>query len=151
MGLSRKILRMPEVHRFALVPYSPLQMFELVRDVRRYPEFLDWVRDAVVHEEDEERQMATLEVRLAGLVRRFTTLNELAPGRAMNMQLHEGPFDDLSGRWWFESVGEGTRVSLDLKFRVPGSMLLKPFQRNFGRMADRMVGDFSRRAESVYG
>ncbi len=126
-------------------------MFDLVRDVRRYPEFLDWVSDAVVHEEGDERQVATLEVRLAGLVRRFTTLNHLEPGRAMNMRLHEGPFSDLSGQWFFESLGGGARVSLDLKFSLAGSLILKPFQRNFGRMADRMVDDFARRAESVYG
>ena len=142
---------MPEVHRSALVPHSPLQMFELVRDVRRYPEFLDWVSDAVVHEENIERQMATLEVRLTGLVRRFTTLNQLEPGRAINMRLHEGPFSDLSGCWFFESLGDGAKVSLDLRFSLAGSLILKPFQRNFGRMADRMVDDFAHRAECVYG
>ena len=142
---------MPEIHRFALVPYSPLQMFELVRDVDRYPEFLDWVRAAVIHEQDDARQMATLEVRLAGMTRRFTTLNRLEPGLRMQMRLHEGPFDDLSGQWSFESLGGGTKVSLDLRFHMAGSMLFKPFLRNFGRMADRMVDDFSRRAETVYG
>ncbi len=142
---------MPEVHRFALVPYTPEQMYELVRDVSRYPEFLDWVRSAQVHDEDERMQLATLEVKLGGLVRRFTTRNELVPGECLSMRLHRGPFDQLSGQWVFLSLGGGTKVSLDLSFRLPGSVLLKPFQRNFGRMADRMVDDFSRRAEAIYG
>jgi ribosome-associated toxin RatA of RatAB toxin-antitoxin module len=142
---------MPEVHRFALVPYTPEQMYDLVRDVARYPDFLDWVRSAEVHDEDGGMQLATLEVRLGGLMRRFTTRNELVPGERLSMRLQQGPFDQLSGQWLFVSLGGGTKVSLDLTFRLPGSMLLKPFQRNFGRMADRMVDDFSRRAETIYG
>ncbi len=125
-------------------------MYELVRDVERYPKFLDWVQAAEVHDEDERVQLATLEVRLGGLVRRFTTRNELVPGERLSMKLHRGPFDQLSGQWNFVSLGGGAKVSLDLAFRLPGSLLLKPFQRNFGRMADRMVDDFSRRAETIY-
>jgi len=142
---------MPEVHRSALVPYSASQMFELVHDVARYPEFLSWVRSAEVHEEGETHQLATLEVQLAGLVRRFTTRNTLVLDEQLVMRLDRGPFEDLSGRWNFRSLGSGCRVSLDLEFRIGGSLLLRPFQRNFSRMADRMVDDFTRRAEYVHG
>lgn len=142
---------MPEVHRFALVPYTTDQMYELVRDVPSYPVFLGWVVAAEVHEENERLQLASLEVRLGGIARRFTTRNELVPGERLSMRLHEGPFEELSGCWTFAALGGGTKVSLDLSFRMPGSLLLRPFQRNFGRMADRMVDDFSRRAEVVYG
>jgi ribosome-associated toxin RatA of RatAB toxin-antitoxin module len=68
------------------------------------------------------------------------------------MELEQGPFDDLSGRWEFRALGTaGTRVSLDLSFHLPGSMLMLPFQRGFGRVADRMVDDFCRRADQVHG
>lgn len=142
---------MPEVHRSALVPYSPMQMFELVRDVARYPEFLNWVRRTELHEQSDEHQLATLEVQLGGLVKRFTTCNRLVPGSRLSMRLHEGPFDELSGQWRFEPYGGGSRVELELVFRLPGSLMFRPFQSNFGRMADRMVDDFRRRAEQVYG
>ena len=142
---------MPEVHRSALVSYTPDQMYALVRDVESYPRFLNWVRSAEVHREDESHQLATLEVQLAGIVRRFTTRNTLIPGERLVMQLDRGPFEDLSGSWNFKAVGEGCRVSLDLRFEVSGSILLRPFQRNFSRMADRMVDDFTRRADQVHG
>jgi len=142
---------MPEVHRSALVRYTPTQMYDLVRDVSSYPRFLGWVRSAEVHQEDEFHQLATLEVQLAGLVRRFTTRNTLHPAEKLVMQLDRGPFEDLSGSWRFQPVGEGCRVSLDLRFHVSGSILLRPFQRNFSRMADRMVDDFTRRADQVHG
>lgn len=142
---------MPEVHRSALVPYTPAQMYALVRDVDRYPEFLAWVKSAEVHREDDSHQLATLEVRLAGLVRRFTTRNTLVADEELLMELDRGPFDDLGGSWKFASIGDGCRVSLDLHFHAGGGLLLRPFQRNFSRMADRMVDDFTRRAHEVYG
>jgi ribosome-associated toxin RatA of RatAB toxin-antitoxin module len=143
---------MPEIHRFALVPHSPAQMFELVRDVSRYPEFLPWVRGAEVHEDGDQHQIATLDVRVAGLSRRFTTRNTLVKDEKLSMELERGPFDELSGRWEFRPLGNsGTRVSLDLSFHLPGSVLMLPFQRGFGRVADRMVDDFCRRADQIHG
>ncbi|MCC5866235.1 MAG: type II toxin-antitoxin system RatA family toxin [Wenzhouxiangella sp.] len=143
---------MQQVHRFALVTHSPQQMYELVRDVARYPEFLNWVQAATVHEEDDERQLATLKVRIAGMSQTFTTENRLESDRRLEMQLRAGPFERLSGAWRFEALGElGTRVSLDLEFALAGSALMLPFRRGFNRMADRMVDDFCRRAEALYG
>lgn len=126
-------------------------MFDLVRDVERYPQFLAWVRSARVHEDDGSHQLATLEVRLAGLVQRFTTRNTLVAGERLVMELDHGPFETLSGCWLFAPAGRGCQVTLDLRFRVAGGLFLLPFQRNFARMADRMVDDFTRRAEQVHG
>lgn len=142
---------MTEVHRFALVEYTPEQMFELVRAVPRYPEFLPWVKRAEVHEEDGQRQLASLEVALAGLRRRFTTENLLAHPERLDIRLQSGPFEDLSGCWRFQPAGHGARVSLDLSFHLSGSAWMLPFRRSFERMADRMVDDFCRRADRVYG
>jgi ribosome-associated toxin RatA of RatAB toxin-antitoxin module len=143
---------MPEIHRFALVAYSPRQMYDLVCDVARYPEFLPWVRSAAVHEQDDQRQLATLEVRIAGITQRFTTENSLVPVQSLGMRLARGPFDELSGMWRFRALGEtGCRVSLDLGFSLPGSLLMKPFRRGFEKMADNMVDDFCRRAEQIHG
>lgn len=126
-------------------------MFELVRDVARYPEFLGWVRAAEVHEENPLWQRATLEVQLIGMVRRFTTRNSLVPAKELLMELDSGPFRNLRGKWCFQAVGEGCRVSLDLAFDMGPSLLMLPFQRSFSQMADRMVDDFTRRAEQVHG
>ncbi len=143
---------MTDISRFALVNFTPQQMFDLVRDVARYPDFLGWVRSSDVHEDSRGRQLATLEVAVAGMVKRFTTENELLEPELISMRLYQGPFDDLSGTWRFQPLGEsGTRVSLDLHFAMRGSLLALPFRRGFGRVADGMVDDFCRRAEQVHG
>jgi ribosome-associated toxin RatA of RatAB toxin-antitoxin module len=142
---------MTDVHRFALVQYTPEQMFDLVCDVQHYPEFLGWVRSASVHEQSDVEQTASLAVTLGGIRAQFTTLNRLARPEGIDMLLREGPFEDLRGSWRFSRAGSGCRVSLDLSFRFAGSVWMRPFRRSFSRMADRMVDDFCRHAGEVYG
>ena len=142
---------MPEVHRFALVPYAPQQMFDLVQDVARYPEFLSWIHKATVHEHTPTHQRATLGLALAGFRPEFSTQNTLTAPERVEMQLDSGPFKQLSGQWRFEPMGVGTQVSLDLHFEVARGLLSRALSTSFGRVADRMVDDFCQRAIEVYG
>ena len=142
---------MPAIHRFALVPYAPQQMFDLVQDVARYPEFLSWIHKAVVHEQSATHQHATLGLHLAGFRPEFSTQNVLSPPNGVEMTLDSGPFKQLFGQWRFEPMGSGTRVSLDLHFQVSRGLLSRALSTSFGRVADRMVDDFCQRAIEVYG
>lgn len=140
------------IERSALVGFSPGQMYELVRDVPSYPQFLSWCTSAAVIEESEGSQEASLEISLAGLKQSFTTRNSLVPPYRIDIQLVSGPFRQLEGRWTFEPVGDaGSRVSVSLTFAVASRLLAGALERGFARVADRLVDDFCRRAEQVYG
>jgi len=54
-----------EIRRNALVTFSPEQMFDLVIDVERYPEFLPWVASAELHEKSERDLLASMEMHRA--------------------------------------------------------------------------------------
>lgn len=142
---------MPDIHRFALVPHSPSQLYALVRDVTAYPKFLSWIEKAEIHEESDTLQTASLGLNLAGLRPEFTTHNTLIANQAVTMTLADGPFKRLDGRWAFESMGSGTKVSLSLTFEVSYSFLSSALSRSFSKVADRMVDDFCNRAFEVYG
>lgn len=142
---------MPEVKRSALVPYSPEQMFELVRDVEHYPNFLAWVTHAEVHEQADGQQEATLQLSIAGLTHSIRTRNELDPGRSLSMQMADGPFQRFSGRWNFGDLGIGCRVELHLGFDFDNPVLAAAFNAGFVTVANRMMDDFCRRAEVLYG
>lgn len=142
---------MPEVNRSALVTHTTEQMFDLVRDVEHYPRFLAWVRDAEVHEQDETHQLASLEVSVAGVTRRFRTRNELVPAERLTMNLDEGPFRRFGGEWRFADLGIGSKVELMLSFDFDSPVLAAAFNRGFVSVANRMVDDFCRRADSLYG
>lgn len=140
------------IERSALVGFSPRQMYELVRDVPSYPQFLSWCTSASVAEESDDIQQASLEISLAGLKQGFTTRNSLAPPSRIDIKLVSGPFRRLEGSWTFEPVGDsGCRVNLSLAFAVASRLLAGALERGFARVADRLVDDFCRRAERVYG
>jgi ribosome-associated toxin RatA of RatAB toxin-antitoxin module len=139
------------IERSALVVFPAMHMYRLVHDVQAYPQFLKWCESAEVHEQDEEQQLATLAVRVAGLQQRFTTRNRLVPGEKLSLSLVEGPFRALSGEWRFMQLGDaGSKVTLELNFDFKHGLVSTAFQRGFARIADHLVSEFCQRADTLY-
>jgi len=141
-----------EITRTALVLHPARDMYQLVQDVNSYPEFLTWCSHARVLEQTHELQLARLDVSIGGLKQSFTTRNRLVPGELLTLSLVEGPFRHLKGEWRFDALSErGSKVSLSLSFDFSSNVLSAAFRRGFARVADRLVMDFSQRADQVYG
>src|SRR5262245_60373266 len=143
---------MREVRRSALLPYAAEQVYGLVADVERYPEFLPWCTEARILAADGD-QVTVAPGLSSGIARaNFTTRNRLDPGRSMTMSLVDGPFDALEGRWDFTAIrGAGTRADLQVRFAthgVIGALALGPA---FEAICNRLVDLFARRARQVFG
>ena len=154
---------MREVRRHALVAHTPAEMYALVNNVARYPEFVPWCRRAQVQAESDTAMTATLELARAGLHLTLTTDNRLAPGERIEMRLRDGPLASFRGLWRFvpihappASAGAsrmlaGCRVELEVDFEFKGSMsglLLGPW---FEASWNSLVDAFVRRAAEIYG
>jgi ribosome-associated toxin RatA of RatAB toxin-antitoxin module len=143
---------MREVRRSALLPYAAEQVYGLVADVERYPEFLPWCTDArILAGGDRE---VTVRLGLAsGLARAsFTTRNRLEPASVITMSLVDGPFDELEGRWDFTPVGgTGTRADLQVRFSTRGVIGALALGRAFEGICNQLVDVFARRARQVFG
>ena len=141
---------MREVRRSALLPYSAGQMYGLVTDVERYPEFLPWCNDARILVS--EGEFVTVSLGIArGIVRgNFSTRNRHVPDRSVEMQLVDGPFSLLEGRWDFRPIeSAGARVELQIRFQTHGiisGLVLGPA---FEEICNQMVDAFGRRAHQV--
>jgi ribosome-associated toxin RatA of RatAB toxin-antitoxin module len=141
-----------EIKRTALVLHSTMDMFRLVQDVPAYPEFLSWCVSTEVHEQTPEHQLASLVVKVSGITQTFTTRNRFVPGERLTLSLVDGPFKHLSGEWLFDQLGDdGSKVTLVLSFDFSSRVLSSAFRRGFTRIADRLVHEFSKRADDVYG
>ncbi len=143
---------MREVRRSALLPFAAPQVYGLVADVERYPDFLPWCTEARILSAD--AQEVTVRLGLSSGVARasFTTRNRLEPPSVITMSLVDGPFDELEGRWDFTPVGEtGTRADLQVRFStrgVVGALALGPV---FEGICNHLVDAFARRARQVFG
>ncbi len=141
-----------KVDRFALVAFSAKQMFDLVNDVKAYPEFLPGCSETRLLDASDHHMKASLRVAKAGISKWFTTHNKLVAPHEIHMELVEGPFRHLRGFWQFTEMGDGAcKVSLKLDFEFSSGLLGAAFNKIFHQLASNMVQAFVRRAKEVYG
>lgn len=140
-----------KVSRSALMPFSAEQMFGLVDDVERYPEFLPWCSSTAVPRRDEGTTCATLHINYRGIRQSFSTENRKQFPHRMTMHLLEGPFRSLDGEWRFTQLGTGAcKIDFDLQYEFSSKLLEKLVGPVFGYIASTMVDAFLKRAEQLY-
>ena len=99
-----------------------------------------------------EYQLASLEIKVGGIVTSFTTRNRFVPGERLTLALVDGPFSHLTGEWQFKALSEeGSKVMLSMNFDFSSSLISSAFRRGFAHIADRLIYDFGQRADAVYG
>jgi ribosome-associated toxin RatA of RatAB toxin-antitoxin module len=140
------------VNKSALVTYAAADMYALVNDVERYPEFLPWCCGARVLSRTDTEMRASLDLSRSGFHKTFTTHNRLEQGRAITMTLVDGPFRHLEGRWRFQDLDhEGSKVMLDMEFEFSGMLLDLMAGPVFHEICNSLVDAFVQRAKAVHG
>ncbi len=142
---------MQVVERSAIVTFTTAQMFALVNDVARYPEFLPWCTASRVDELSGTQRLAAIKVARGLLKAEFTTRNELTPDTRILMRLVEGPFKHLTGEWRFDAIGErGSRVHFRMEFEFKNRLTAAAFSAVFESLCGTIVDAFVRRAQEIY-
>lgn len=143
---------MPTVNQSALVGYSAEQMYQLVNDYEKYPQFLSGCVGAKTLSLGENELNAELVIQKLGISQRFSTHNTMIPNQKITMQLLEGPFRHLSGAWTFQPFDEQScKISLMLEFEFESPLVAMVFGKVFNELTLKMVNAFKQRAKEVYG
>ena len=145
---------MKTVQKSVLIWYSAGEMFALVTDVARYPQFLPWCDKARVLAQDDGGVKAEIGIAFSGIHQTFITRNDHLPDRKVTMKLVEGPFSQLDGQWTFTPVGDekqrSCKVELELHYGFDNAALGALVGPVFDKIADSLVDAFVKRAEQVY-
>jgi ribosome-associated toxin RatA of RatAB toxin-antitoxin module len=155
---------MKSIEKSVLIWYSPREMFELVADVPKYPEFLPWCASAEVLDDHANGVTARIGMRLGLVQQSFVTRNTFEKpaaahaAHAMHLALVDGPFSALDGHWRFAPVGKSPkpadracRVSLQLQYAFASAALSGVMSHMFDAVASGLVDAFVARANRVYG
>ena len=127
-------------------------MFELVNNINDYPQFLNWCEDVSILNQSDDQITASVQINKGGLKQTFSTENTLRPFRLIEMQLLDGPFEQLSGEWRFEPLGENaTKVFLNLEFKFESKLLDISLSPIFTKIANSQLDAFVARAKKIYG
>jgi coenzyme Q-binding protein COQ10 len=135
------------------LPYRPQQLFDLVADVERYPEFLPWCVGARIRSRTEREIVADLMIGFRLIRERFTSRVTLDRERnRIDVAYTEGPFKYLNNHWIFEPDGQGgTTLDFYVDFEFRSIVLQKVIGVVFHEAVRRMVGAFEARAKDLYG
>ncbi len=142
---------MPRHTETRRLPYTPEQMFALVGDVARYPEFLPWVSAIRIRSNSETDLVADMIVGFKGLRETFTSkVAKTRPSRIM-VEYVDGPLKYLRNDWGFRPDGQGGCL---VDFSVDFAFKNRVFEALAGQVFDRalrkMIGAFEERAAVLY-
>ena len=142
---------MPTHAEQKVLPYTPEQLFALVADVERYPEFLPWCVGARVRERRGNVIVADLIIGFRMFRERFTSRVTLNPTQRIDVAYTEGPFKYLDNHWNFERVPGGCRIDFFVDFEFRSKILQRVIEMLFHEAVRRMVAAFEARADQLYG
>jgi ribosome-associated toxin RatA of RatAB toxin-antitoxin module len=120
--------------------------------VLAYPQFLPDCSNSKIITEDDNSVTAALLVSKAGLNKWFTTKNTFISNQQVQLELVDGPFNKLYGRWLLTALSDDAcKVSLELEYEFSNKMFDLAFGRIFNHLTNNMVQAFTQRAKDVYG
>ena len=142
---------MPTHAERQIVPHRPDQLFDLVADVAKYPQFLPWCVGARVRSRTDNELLADLTIGFGPFRESFTSRVTLErPGR-IRVRYENGPFRYLNNQWDFLPHERGTEVDFFVDFEFRSRILQAAIGVVFNEAVRRMVGAFRKRAQDVYG
>lgn len=142
---------MPTHAEHQVVAWKPEQMFDLVADVGRYPEFLPWCVSARVRSRTEAEVVADLTIGFGPFRESFTSRVALDRPREIRVRYERGPFRYLNNNWRFMPDARGTRVEFFVDFEFRSRLLQSAIGVVYNEAVRRMVKAFLKRAREIYG
>jgi len=143
---------MPSHAEQRVLPYTPAQLYALVADIERYPEFLPWCVAARVRTRTDREIVADLAIGFRMIRERFTSKVTLTPEERVDVAYLDGPFKHLRNHWIFRPAeGGGCALDFYVEFEFRSRMLQVLIETLFHEAVRRMVGAFEARARDLYG
>ena len=147
---------MPTHSEIKELPYSADQMYTLVADVAKYPEFLPWTAAARIRRDEDKgdhRVMdADLVISFKVFRERFTSRVVLWPQeKRIDTEYLDGPFKYMKSDWRFEDIEGGCKVHFHVDFEFRNAILQGIIGVVFNEAMQRVVRAFETRAKALYG
>jgi coenzyme Q-binding protein COQ10 len=149
---------MPQFATTKRVQHSTTDMFDLVADVERYPEFVPLCKSLTVRKrtkQNEGREVIVADMTIAYKLIRETFTSRVTldrPKLEILVEYLEGPFRKMDNRWSFRPAGDH---NCDIEFFIVYEFRSRTLGMLMGALFDaafrRFAGAFERRADEVYG
>ena len=134
-----------------VIPHTPQNLYNLVQDVKSYPQFLPWCLAARIKSQDDDRMVADLIIGFRLYRERFTSYVNLKPDEmAILVEYAEGPFKYLKNSWVFRDHPDGCEIDFYVDFEFNSQLFQSVVETLFSEAVKRMVRAFETRADTLY-
>lgn len=142
---------MPAHHEIRVLPYASEQLFDLVMDIEKYPEFLPWCLAARINERDKAHLSADVIVGYKVFRERFSSRVQFKRPKTIEVEYLHGPMRQLQNKWSFRDVRDGCEVDFYIDFSLKTRFFEAVVDQFFHRALARMINAFEARALALYG
>jgi coenzyme Q-binding protein COQ10 len=147
---------MPKFEATRRVAHTPDEMFALVADIEKYPQFVP-LCEALNIRSRKERDgrsvlVADMSVGYKAIRETFTTQVLLKPeDKVIDVKYIDGPFKYLSNIWSFEPASDGCFVRFFIDYEFKSRLLAAVMGTMFDRAFRMFAEAFEKRADAIYG
>ena len=134
-----------------VINHSPLNLFKLVSDVKKYPEFLPWCLGARVKNNSKNNFDADLIIGFKIYKEIYSSQISLDHfNKKIIVNYKDGPFEYLDNYWIFKDNKNGCEVEFMVDFKFKSVFLQTLMETLFSEAVRRMVGAFEKRADELF-
>ena len=134
-----------------IINHKPEDLFDLVADVRRYPEFLPWCLASRIRSETEKEIVAELIIGFQLFKEQFTSKVIIDKETLIiDTSYADGPFKYLQNHWKFLPHNNGCEIDFYVDFEFKNRLLQTVMESLFTEAVRRMVKAFENRADALY-
>lgn len=146
---------MPQITRHLDLPYKATEMFELVSDIQRYPEFIKWITALRVKSPDQNGAIITCIgeaiIGFKGFTERFAThVRANFETLTVDVALADGPFKKLENRWTMSHRDNGCHLQFEIDYEFSNPVLRVLAASNTDLAIDKIMGSFLVEAKKRY-
>ena len=131
--------------------YSDKQMFDLIIDVEKYPEFLPWCKSTNIYDKGANIFYSDMEIGFNLIKEKFTSRVTTLHSKKIHSEAISGPFNKMNNIWEIENISHNKcRITLNIEFDFKSFLLRNIMGKLFEASAIKMIDAFENRANYLY-
>ena len=143
---------MQKISRNLLLPFSADQIYDLIYDIEKYPQFMSGCSAAKVITETSNEVVAELQLGKGGVNVTFVTRNQVCRPEYIKMALESGPFKKLKGGWEITALdSQACKINFDITFTLASKLAEIAMKKMLSSTIDDLINSLSERARTLYG
>ena len=142
---------MPKFKDRKLLPYTSKQLYSIVIEVEKYPDFLPWCMGSkVIHKRDSNNFDAKLKVGYKAIDEEYISRVSGDYLKKISSNAISGPFKFLESTWKFTKVDDFCEVEFSVRYEFKSFILGKLMGALFKKASEKMFQAFQDRAKNLY-